>query len=102
MIEKIEKADINYETIRNIVFIPGKAEISALPSKGLTNSFDHCDGCHLRARPLTLLALGFFGWCSTGGGGGVKNTPLHNSFAFKVRLLKFCTELLWDKMNILG
>ena len=27
--------------------------------------------------------------------------PLHNSFVFKVRLLKFSTELLWDKMNIL-
>ena len=47
---------------------------------------------------LTLLALGFFGWCSTG---GVFPTPLHNSFVFKVRLLKFCTELLWDRMNIL-
>ena len=30
MIEKIEEADINYETIRNIVFIPGKAEITTL------------------------------------------------------------------------
>ena len=47
---------------------------------------------------LTLLAPGFFGWCRTG---GVFSTPLHNSFLFKVRLLKFCTELLWDKMNIL-
>ena len=36
------------ETIRNIVFRPGKAEISALPSKGLTKGKpDHCDCCHL-------------------------------------------------------
>ena len=41
------------ETIRDIVFIPGKAEISALPSKRLTkDNLDHCDGCHLRVRPL--------------------------------------------------
>ena len=41
------------ETIRNIVFTPDKAEISALPSKGLTkDNLDHCDGCHLRVRPL--------------------------------------------------
>ena len=48
---------------------------------------------------LTLLAPGFFGWCST----LVFSTPppLHNSFVFKVRQLKFCSELLWDKMNIL-
>ena len=54
MIEKkIEEADIKFETIRNIVFIPGKAEISALPSKGLTkDNLDHCDGCHLRVKPL--------------------------------------------------
>ena len=38
---------------------------------------------------LFLLAPGFF------------HPPLHNSFVFEVRLLKFCTELLWDKMNIL-
>ena len=36
MLEKIEEADINYETIGNIVFIPGKAEISALPSPKTT------------------------------------------------------------------
>ena len=29
----------------------------------------------------------------------VFSTSLHNSFVFKVRLLKFCTELLWDRMN---
>ena len=46
---------------------------------------------------LTLLALGFFGWCSTGRGGGFP-PPLQNSFVFKVRLLKFW---LWDKINIL-
>ena len=34
-----------------------------------------------------------------GGGGGVENTPFHNSFVFKVRLLKFCTEILSDRMN---
>ena len=45
---------------------------------------------------LTLLAPGFFGWCSV-----FQPPPLHNAFVFKVRLLKFCTELLWDKMNIL-
>ena len=28
------------------------------------------------------------------GGGGVFSTPLRNSFVFKVRLLKFCTEVL--------
>ena len=42
MIEKMEETDRNYvyqgesdttrETVRNIVFIPGKAKISALPS----------------------------------------------------------------------
>ena len=47
---------------------------------------------------LTILAPGFFGWCSTRGGGVFH--PLYNSFVFKARLLKFCTELLWDKMNI--
>ena len=47
---------------------------------------------------LTLLALGFFGCCRTGGS---VSTPLHNSFVFKVRLLKFYTEIRWDKMNIL-
>ena len=47
---------------------------------------------------VTLLAPGFFGWCSTGGG---CFPPLHKSFVFEVRLLKVCTELLWDKMNIL-
>ena len=34
-----------------------------------------------------------------GGGGGVFSTPFHNSFVFKVRLLKFCTEILSDTMN---
>ena len=34
-------------------------------------------------------------------GGVVFSTPLHNSLVFKVKLLKVCTELLWDKMNIL-
>ena len=34
-----------------------------------------------------------------GGGGGVFSTPFHNSFVFKVRLLKFCTEILSDRMN---
>ena len=34
------------------------------------------------------------------GGGGVFSTPNPNSFVFKVRL-QFCTELLWDKINIL-
>ena len=48
--KKIEEPDVNYETIRNIVFIPGKAEISALLFKGLTEDIlDYCDGCHLRA-----------------------------------------------------
>ena len=33
-------------------FIPGKGEIGALPSKGLTKDhLGHCDGCHLRVRP---------------------------------------------------
>ena len=45
------------------------------------------------------ISTGLLDWCRTGG--GVFSTPLHNSFVFKVRLLKFCTELLWDKMNIL-
>ena len=64
MIEKVKEADTNHvhqgkvsytarETIRNIVFIPAKTEISALPSKGLTKENpDHCDGCHLRVSPL--------------------------------------------------
>ena len=49
------------ETIRNIVFVPGKTEISALLSKGLAkDNPDHCDGCHLRVRPLdgNLLSKG--------------------------------------------
>ena len=32
-------------------------------------------------------------------GGGCFHPPFHNSFVFKVRLLKFCTELLSDRMN---
>ena len=41
------------ETIRNIVFVPGKAEISAFPSEGLTkDNSEQCDCCHLRVRPL--------------------------------------------------
>ena len=31
----------------------------------------------------------------------VFHSPLPNSFVFNVRLLKFCTELLWHKMSIL-
>ena len=63
MVEKVEEADINYvhqgkvsctarEAKRNIVFIPGKVEISVLPSKGLLtkDNPDHCDCCH--PRPL--------------------------------------------------
>ena len=34
-----------------------------------------------------------------GGGGGCFPPPFHNSFVFKVRLLKFCTEILSDRMN---
>ena len=49
---------------------------------------------------LILLAPGFLAGVAPGGG-GVFSIPLHNSFVFKVRLLKFFTELLWDKMNIL-
>ena len=48
---------------------------------------------------LTLLAPGFLAVVAPGV--GVFSTPFHNSFVFKVRLLKFCTELLWDKVNIL-
>ena len=48
-----------------------------------------------------FLAPSFFGWCRTGGGGGVFSTPLHNSFVFKVKVLEFCKELLWDRMKIL-
>ena len=36
---------------------------------------------------LTLFILSIFGWCS-------------NSFVCKVRRLKFCTELLWGRINI--
>ena len=32
-------------------------------------------------------------------GGGCFPPPFHNSFVFKVRLLKFCTEILSDRMN---
>ena len=38
-----------------------------------------------------LNPIGFLSRCSTGGG---VFHPLHNSFVFEVRLLKFCTELL--------
>ena len=48
---------------------------------------------------LTLFIPGYFGWCSTKGG-GFTSTPF-NSFVFKVRGLKFCTELLWGRINIL-
>ena len=34
-----------------------------------------------------------------GGGGGCFPPPFYDSFVFKVRLLKFCTELLSDRMN---
>ena len=47
---------------------------------------------------LASCTLCFFGWRSTD---GVFSTPLPNSFIFEIRLLKFCTELLRDKMNIL-
>ena len=50
---------------------------------------------------LTLQAPGILAGVAPGGG-GVFSTSLHNSFVFKVKLLKFSTELLWDKMNILG
>ena len=45
---------------------------------------------------LTLFIPGFFGWCSTG---SFPPTPC-NSFVFKVRRLKFCTELLWGRVRI--
>ena len=32
-------------------------------------------------------------------GEGCFPPPFHNSFVFKVRLLKFCTEILSDRMN---
>ena len=51
---------------------------------------------------LTLFIPDFFGWCSTwgGGGGGVPPTPC-DSFVFKNRQLKFYTQLLWGRINIL-
>ena len=49
---------------------------------------------------LTLFILGFFGWCSTGE--VCFPPPPCNSFLFQVRRLKFCTELLWGRINILG
>ena len=49
---------------------------------------------------LTLFIPGFFGWCSTRGRECFPPTPC-NSFVFKVRRLRFCTELLWSKINIL-
>ena len=42
---------------------------------------------------LTLFIKGFFGWCSI-------PPPSCNS-VFEVKRLKFSTELLWDKINIL-
>ena len=48
---------------------------------------------------LTLYAQGFF--VGVAPEGGQVSIPLHNSFVYKVRLPKFCTELIWDKMNIL-
>ena len=47
--------------------------------------------------PFNPISTGLFGCCSTGG----VFYPLLNSFFFKNRLLKLCTELLWDKMNVL-
>ena len=69
--------------------------LALLMSKVLLDS----DKCLLSY--LTLLAPGFFGWCSTGGGGRGVFHPIPNSFGFEVKLLKFCTELLCSKRNIL-
>ena len=49
----------------------------------------------------SLFIPGFFGWCRTEGRGCFPPPPC-NSFVFQVRRLKFCTELLWERINILG
>ena len=49
---------------------------------------------HQRFNPIST---GLF--CLVVSLGGCFPPPFHNSFVFKVRLLKFCTELLSDRMN---
>ena len=56
-------------------------------------------GLKNKEQMLTLKHWAFLSRCSTGGGGGCFPPPFHNSFVFKVRLVKFCTEILSDRMN---
>ena len=51
---------------------------------------------------LTLFIPGFFGWCSTGGGGVFSTSTLVTPLSLKSRRVKFRTELLWGRINILG
>ena len=48
---------------------------------------------------LNPISTGLFCLVVALGGGGCFPPPFYNSFVFKVRLLKFCTELLSDRMN---
>ena len=48
---------------------------------------------------LNPISTGLFCLVVALGGGGCFPPPFHNSFVFKVRLLKFCTEILSDRMN---
>ena len=48
---------------------------------------------------LNPISTGLFCLVVALGGGGCFPPPFHNSFVFKVRLLKFGTEILSDRMN---
>ena len=75
-----------------------KSNISIFVGKGHVNLWLGFLKTPVISARLTLLAPGFMAGVAPGE--GVFHPP-YNSFVFKVRLLKFCTELLWDKMNIL-
>ena len=48
---------------------------------------------------LNPISTGLFCLVVALGGWGCFPPPFHNSFVFKVRLLKFCMEILSDRMN---
>ena len=67
---------------------------------------DESSFCSQKKQTLTLFGPGFLYkhravLAGVAPGEGCFIHPLHNSFVFKVRLLKLYTELLSDKMNIL-
>ena len=62
------------ETIRNIVFMLGNAEIITLLSRGLTkDNLDHCDGCHLKATFHLMLSI-----CSQRATGKIQRNNYHH------------------------